>query len=121
MATLRTNTMPTRVLVTGAGVVSSLGLGREALWQALLSGQTGVAPISSFDPEGLGRTIAAEVRDFRPRDHLTAAEARRMGRCSAYCVAAARMALADAGLGLSEGSSADRTAVVLGTTMGEAG
>ena len=73
-----------------------------------------------FDPEGVGRSIAAEVKDFRVRDHLTAAEARRMGRCGAYCVAAARMALADAMLADAVGASADRMAVVSGTTMGEA-
>jgi 3-oxoacyl-[acyl-carrier-protein] synthase II len=111
--------MSTRVFVTGAGVVSSLGLGREAFSDALLAGRSGVSPITSFDPEGIGRTLAAEVKDFRVRDHLTYAEARRMGRCGAYCVAAARMALADAGLSAG-GTSADRTAVVLGTTMGEA-
>src|SRR4051794_8418120 len=111
MSTLRAD-MSIRVLVTGAGVVSSLGLGREAFSQALLSGRSGVSEITSFDPEGIGRTYAAEIKDFRPRDHLTAAEARRMGRCSAYCVAATRMALQDAGIA-DFGSSADRTAVVL--------
>lgn len=108
-----------RVLVTGAGVVSSLGLGREAFSEALLAGRSAVVPVSTFDPEGLGRSLAAEIRDFRPRDHLTHAEARRMGRCSAYSVAAARMALADARLAI-DGAGAERTAVVLGTTMGEA-
>jgi 3-oxoacyl-[acyl-carrier-protein] synthase II len=111
--------MATRVLVTGAGVVSPIGFGREAFWSALLEGRSGAARVATFDPEGLGRELAAEVKDFRARDHLTAAEARRMGRCSAYSVAAARMALADAGL-VEGGTSADRTAVVLGTTMGEA-
>lgn len=111
--------MATRVYVTGAGVVSSLGLGREAFGDALLAGRSGVSPVTSFDTAGLGRSMAAEVRDFRPRDHLTYAETRRMGRCSAFCVAAARMAFRDAGL-VAGGISADRTAVVLGTTMGEA-
>jgi 3-oxoacyl-[acyl-carrier-protein] synthase II len=111
--------MTSRVFVTGAGVVSSLGFGREAFNIAIREGRTGARPIESFDPDAIGRNIAAEVREFRPRDHLTAAEARRMGRCSAFCVAAARMALGDAGL-VEGGTSADRTAVVLGTTMGEA-
>lgn len=112
--------MSTRVLVTGAGVVSSLGMGREAFWESLLAGRSGVSEVSSFDTEGLGRTVAAEVKDFRPRDHLTAGETRRMGRCSAFAVAAARMALKDAGL-VAGATGAERTAVVLGTTMGEAG
>src|SRR5687767_37594 len=100
----------TRVLVTGAGVVSSLGLGREAFWESLAAGRSGVSPITSFDASTLGRSVAAEVKDFRPREHLTAAETRRMGRCSAFAVAAARMALEDAGL-VAGGTSAERTAV----------
>jgi 3-oxoacyl-[acyl-carrier-protein] synthase II len=111
--------MSTRVMVTGAGVVSSLGMGREAFWRSLVEGRSGVSPISGFDVQTLGRSLGAEVRDFRAREHLTAGEAKRMGRCSAYCVAAARMAVEDARL--PAGPSAERTAVVMGTTMGEAG
>lgn len=110
--------MSRRVFVTGMGVVSSLGLGRKAFWQALLEGRSGARPVSLFDTSELGRDRACEVHDFRPRDHLTAAEARRVGRCSAFAIAATRMAVADAGLAPSQLSS-ERVSVVLGTTMGE--
>ena len=90
--------MSRRVYVTGMGVVSSLGLGRKAFWHALLEGRSGARSVSLFDPKDLGRDRACEVPDFRPRDHLSAAEARRAGRCSAFAIAAARMAVEDAGL-----------------------
>jgi len=101
------------------GVVSSIGLGKKSFFRSLGEGKTGISPVSSFDASQLGRQIAGEVKDFDPRDHLTRAEQRRMGRCSAMAVAAARMALADANLP-SSGLAGRRTAVVIGTTMGEA-
>jgi 3-oxoacyl-[acyl-carrier-protein] synthase II len=109
-----------RVFITGVGVVSSIGLGKDAFWKALSAGESGIAPVEAFDVSNLGRTNAGEVKAFRPRDHLTAAETRRMGRCSQMALAAARMAIADAAL--PDGALAGpRASVVLGTTMGEAG
>jgi 3-oxoacyl-[acyl-carrier-protein] synthase II len=109
-----------RVYITGVGVVSSIGLGRRAFFDALAKGQSGITPVESFDPSALGRLNAGEVKDFHARDHLTQAELRRgIGRCSAMSLGALRMALADAGI---EGDavSGPRTSVVVGTTMGEA-
>jgi 3-oxoacyl-[acyl-carrier-protein] synthase II len=108
-----------RVFITGVGVVSSIGLGREDFFRALAEGKSGISPVESFDTTSLGRTFAGEVTGFRARDHLTAAEARRTGRCSAMTLAAARMAIKDAGLDAAA-LRGPRTAVVLGTTMGEA-
>ena len=108
-----------RVFITGVGVVSSIGLGKDAFFEALAAGRSGIGPVEAFDVSSLGRTNAGEVKGFRPRDHLTAAETRRMGRCSQMALAAARMAVADAAL--PEGALAgSRASVVLGTTMGEA-
>jgi 3-oxoacyl-[acyl-carrier-protein] synthase II len=108
-----------RVFVTGVGVVSSVGLGREAFFRALESGVSGISPVASFDAAPLGRENAGEVKDFDARDHLSQVEQRRMGRCSAMALAAARMAVTDAELQPSQ-LAGPRTAVVLGTTMGEA-
>lgn len=110
--------MTRRVFVTGMGVVSSVGLGRQAFWNALVEGRSGARRVSLFDTRELGRERACEITDFRARDHLTAAEARRVGRCSAFALAATRMAMADAGL-TSVAPAADRASVILGTTMGE--
>jgi 3-oxoacyl-[acyl-carrier-protein] synthase II len=110
--------MSRRVFVTGMGVVSSLGLGRQAFWRALLEGRSGASPVQAFDTAELGREIACEVKDFRARDHLTSAEAKRVGRCSGFAIAAARMALEDARLSVPL-IAPERMSVVLGTTMGE--
>jgi len=109
----------TRVLVTGMGVVSSVGLGRAAFWDAVVHGRTGFGTIESFDTDGLDRSVAGEVKGFRARDFLSHAEARRTGRCSAFSLAAARMAVEDAGLH-GEQLAGERTSVIIGTTMGEA-
>jgi 3-oxoacyl-[acyl-carrier-protein] synthase II len=110
--------MVTRVLVTGMGVVSPVGVGRDAFWSALVEGRSGAGPVELFDTSSIGRSICAQVKDFRPEDHLRPEEVRRAGRCSQMALAGARMAVADARLPLDGGS---RMAVVLGTTMGEAG
>jgi len=111
--------MTPRVLITGVGVVSSLGLGRQRFWDAIVAGRSGFTPIASFDAEPLGRTIAAQVQDFSPADHLTAREQRHVGRCGAMSLAAARMAVADAALP-AEALMRPGACVVMGTTMGEA-
>ncbi len=114
--------MTARVLVTGVGVVSSIGLGKDAFFEGLAAGKSGISRIESFDAAKLGREFAGEVKQFRAQDHLTQAEIRRTGRCSAMLLAAARMALRDAGLEEKKlTSDPRRVAVVLGTTMGEAG
>src|ERR1700722_4143990 len=108
-----------RVFITGVGVVSSIGLGRQQFFASLGAGTCGISPVESFDASRLGRQIAGEGKGFRAQDHLTGAEVHRTGRCSAMTIAATRMAVADAGLdaALLRGP---RTAVVIGTTMGEA-
>lgn len=108
-----------RVFLTGVGVVSSIGLGKRDFFAALAAGTSGIGPVEAFDVSNLGRELAGEVKTFRPRDHLTAVEARRMGRCSQMALAASRMAIEDAALA-PEALRGPRAAVVLGTTMGEA-
>jgi 3-oxoacyl-[acyl-carrier-protein] synthase II len=108
-----------RVFVSGVGVVSPVGFGRAGFWDALLEGRSGAAEVELFDTRGMDRSVACEVKGFRPRDFLTAAEVKRTGRCAQFALAATRMALEDAGLapGALEGR---RTSVIMGTTMGEA-
>lgn len=111
--------MSTRVFVTGMGVVSSLGIGRRAFWSSLLEGRSGTSEIDTFDTSSMGRSLAAQVKSFHPKDHLREEELRRAGRCSQMALAAARMAVEDARVDASHLASR-RVAVVLGTTMGEA-
>ncbi|MFK7992118.1 MAG: beta-ketoacyl synthase [Sandaracinaceae bacterium] len=108
-----------RVFITGMGVVSSLGFGRQAYWDALIEGRSGISEVSLFDTSNLPRHLGGEVRGFHATDFMSPGEARRMGRASAFCLAAARMAAEDAGLA-PEALSGERTAVIAGTTMGEA-
>jgi 3-oxoacyl-[acyl-carrier-protein] synthase II len=108
-----------RVYVTGVGVVSSIGLGKAAFFRSLEAGASGISRVTAFDASPLGRHYAGEVKAFDARDYLTDAECRRMGRCSTMALAAARMALADAEMP-ALAVAGPRTAVVLGTTMGEA-
>ena len=99
-----------RVFVTGVGVVSSLGYGRQAFLDATVAGKSAAREVALFDTSGMDRNIACEVHDFRPRDFLSAAETRRTGRCSQFALVASRMAVEDAGLS-EEQLAGRRTAV----------
>jgi 3-oxoacyl-[acyl-carrier-protein] synthase II len=109
-----------RVVITGMGVVSSIGLGAERFWRALKAGETNIDRISLFDPTPYSSQLAGEVRDFNPGDWIDTKEARRMARFSLFAVAAARMALEDAELTIDD-SNAGRVGVYLGTGIGSLG
>ncbi|MGI5836367.1 MAG: beta-ketoacyl-ACP synthase II [Chloroflexota bacterium] len=109
-----------RVVVTGMGVVSSLGLGAEAFWRALKEGKTNIDRITHFDPSLFPSQLAGEVRDFKASDWMDSKEARRMARFSQFAVAAARMALEDAELSIDKANS-DRVGVFMGTGIGSMG
>jgi 3-oxoacyl-[acyl-carrier-protein] synthase II len=87
-----------RVVVTGMGVVTPLGIGLDAFWNGLVEGRSGVRRITLCDPGESPCKIAAEVPEFAPRDYMEAKEARRISRASQFAVAAGRMALADSDL-----------------------
>lgn len=106
-----------RVVVTGMGMISPLGNSVEQSWENLLAGRSGVGPITQFDASTFNCRIAGEVKGFDPRDHMDFKEARRMSRASQLAVAAARMALADAGLP-ETAPDPDRTGVLVGTAVG---
>jgi 3-oxoacyl-[acyl-carrier-protein] synthase II len=87
-----------RVVVTGMGLVTPLGIGIDAFWNGLIEGRSGVRRITLCDPGDSPCTIAAEVPEFAARDYMDAKEARRLSRASHFAVAAARMALSDSGV-----------------------
>lgn len=107
----------TRVVITGMGLISPLGLSPETFWQNLLAGNSGVGPVTLFDASNFRTRIAAEVKDFDPLKYLDAKDARRMGRATLFALAATKEALDDAGLG-HDLSNDDRAGVVLGTGLG---
>ena len=105
------------VAVTGIGIVSPIGIGREAFWQALRDGRSGIAPVEgSARPSGLPR-IAAPVGEFAARDLIASPQLRRMDRLSRMAVASSRLALDDAGIAPTALSS-ERVGVVFGTALG---
>ncbi|MGB3128278.1 MAG: beta-ketoacyl synthase N-terminal-like domain-containing protein, partial [Dehalococcoidia bacterium] len=89
-----------RVVVTGMGAITPLGLTVDEYWQGLIEGRSGVAGITLCDVAGLTCQIAGEVKGFNPRDYLDHKEARRMARFSQFVVASSKMAIEDAGLNL---------------------
>lgn len=102
-----------RVAVTGLGVVSSIGTGIAEYTAGLRAGRDGARPISVFDTEGFAHDIGCEVTDFSPERWVTAQRAADLGRAAQFSVAAARMAVDDAGL-VPDG----RGMVCIGTTDG---
>ena len=93
-----------RVVVTGMGLVTPLGVGVDAFWNGLVEGRSGVDRITLCDPGDSPCKIAAEVPGFEPRDYMEAKEARRVSRASQFAVAAGRMALADSGFVVDSGN-----------------
>ncbi len=106
-----------RVVVTGIGVVSPIGTGREAYWQALRAGKNGVAPITTFDASEFATQFAAEVKDFDPTVYIDKKEAKRMDRFTQFAVAASSLAIADAHLDLTA-VDLERVGVVMGCGIG---
>lgn len=90
--------MNARVVVTGLGLITPLGIGVKPTWENILAGRSGIGPITSFDPTGFDTTIAGEIKDFKPEQFLTPKEIKRMDRFTQIAVAAAIMAVQDAGL-----------------------
>jgi len=106
-----------RIVVTGVGAVTPLGLGAETTWAALLAGQSGIRRITAWDPSALDVQIAGEVQDFNPRDYMDFKLAKRMDRFAQFGVAAAREAIEASGLKINTDDS-ERVAVVVNTGGG---
>ena len=87
-----------RVVITGMGAMTPLGLTLEETWDGLLAGRSGIGPITRFDASGLPTTIAGELKGFDCKRYMDFKAARRMSRCSQVSVATAQAALEDAGL-----------------------
>lgn len=101
-----------RVVVTGLGCISPIGLGVEQYWNNLLAGVSGAARITGFDPEGLPVQMAAEVKNFDPADYMDRKASKRMERFAQFSIAAAGEALRDANLTVGEGNAWDVGTVI---------
>jgi len=110
--------MSERIVITGIGVVTSIGIGRERFWDNLLAGRSGISRVESFDTTGYGVSRGAEIKEFEPGPYIFTLSPSRIGRASQFAIAAARLALAD-GLVDLDRIPRERVGVVIGTTSGE--
>lgn len=110
--------MERRVVVTGLGVITPIGSGKDKFWKALLEGKSGVGEVTCFDTSGHKVHRGTEVRDFNPRDYIKNGTVDQLGKGSQMAIAATKLALTDGGLGL-EGVDPTRIGVSVGTTGGE--
>lgn len=107
-----------RVVVTGVGLITSLGTGVEKSWEALLEGKTGVGSITAFDASDVASQVAAEVKDFDPIEFgIEKKEVKKLARYTQFGIAASKMALEDSGLVIDE-SNADRVGVMVSSGIG---
>lgn len=110
--------MEKRVVITGLGAVTPVGIGKDAFYEALLAGKSGIGPITHFDASEYATRIAGEVKDFDITNYgVEKKEARRMDRSAEFAIAAAVMALEDSHLNLDE-EDRDRCGTVVGTGIG---
>lgn len=106
-----------RVVVTGVGLVSPLGIGTRETWQALLAGESGIGPITRFDTAGYDCLIAGEVKGFEPERWVEKKEVKKMDLFIHYALAASQMALDDSGFAVTD-ENAERVGVVIGSGIG---
>ena len=109
-----------RVVITGLGAVTPVGLTASDSWQAVKDGVCGVAPITQFDPTGMKVHLAAEVKDFDPLVCMTRPESKHMERFTQFAVCAAKEALADAGFDIAQ-ADPDRCGVIVSSGIGGIG
>ncbi|MFS0839387.1 beta-ketoacyl-ACP synthase II [Paenibacillus sp. 1P03SA] len=107
-----------RVVITGLGVMSSLGQEVDTFWGNLLAGKSGISAIESFDVSEYPTRIAASVKDFNPEDYIDKREARRMDRFVQFAVAASINALKSSGLNIQEDTDPERVGVYVGSGIG---
>src|SRR5690349_8118070 len=109
---------PPAVVVTGLGMVTSIGTGREEFWNALLAGRCGFKEVKSFDTSRYAVHVGGEIEFFNPRRYVVNCDPNSIGRTSQLAIAAARLALEDGLLKLHT-ANRDRFGVCIGTTSGE--
>ncbi|RJQ40017.1 MAG: beta-ketoacyl-[acyl-carrier-protein] synthase II [Dehalococcoidia bacterium] len=109
--------MPARVVITGLGAITPLGLNVEDFWHGLVAGRLGIGPITRFDTSKFPVKVAGEVRGFEPTNYMPIKRADRIAACTQYAIAAAKMAARSARLDL-EKENRQRVGVVIATSGG---
>ena len=106
-----------RVVITGIGLITPLGTGKDKSWKRLLDGECGIDKITAFDTTEYPVHIAGEVRDFNPEDYIEKKELKKIGRFSQFAIAASKEALEDAKLEITP-ENADRVGMIIGSGIG---
>lgn len=109
--------MKKRVVVTGMGAITPVGIGVNEFWQSLLAGKSGITKCTRFDASEYATQIAGEVKDFEPGNYMDKKEARRMDRNTQFAIASAKMAIEDSGLNLDQ-EDRNRIGTLIGTGIG---
>lgn len=109
--------MKRRVVITGIGAITSLGFGKDKLWQSIKGGKSGISLIERVDVSDMPTKVAAEIKDFDPNAFIDRKEIKRMDRFAQYATAATRLAIEDSGLKL-DTIDRDRIGVIMGTGIG---
>ena len=106
-----------RVVITGVGLITPLGTGKDKTWKRLLDGECGIDKITAFDSTEYPVHIAGEVNDFNPEDYIEKKELKKIGRFSQFAIAASIEALKDAKFEITP-ENADRVGVIIGSGIG---
>jgi len=107
-----------RIVITGLGAVTSIGIGKDDFWNALIRGKSGISRIESLDTSAFPTHKGGEIKNFDPLRFMSRRKSAMLGRASQFTLSAAKLALVDAGLKLSD-LDEQKAGVCLGTTMGE--
>lgn len=109
--------MKRRVVITGMGVVSALGMGADNFWNSIKEGKNGISAVTRIDVSNMNCKVAAEIKDFDPSQFIDKKEAKRMDRYSQFALSAAKMAVDNSGIDL-EKVNKYRFGVVVGSGIG---
>lgn len=107
-----------KVVVTGLGVVSSIGIGKDEFWNNLIKGKSGISKIESFDTFNYPTAYGGEIKDFQPEKFIKRHKIDLFGRASQLSIVASKLALQDSNLDI-ENAQSEKTGIFIGTTMGE--
>jgi len=107
-----------RVVITGLGPITAIGVGKKAFWEGLTSGKTGIGPVTRFDPSLFNARSAAEINDWEPEKFFPSQRLKRLDRYAQFAVGSAKLALEDSGLSYSPEDPQSRVGVSFGTALG---
>jgi 3-oxoacyl-[acyl-carrier-protein] synthase II len=107
-----------RVVITGLGPITAIGVGKKAFWEGLTNGKSGIGPVTRFDPSLFNARSAAEINDWEPEDFFPSQRLKRLDRYAQFAVGSAKLALEDSGLSFSPEDPQSRVGVSFGTALG---